>query len=72
MNIGILGSGNVGGTLGRRWSAAGHHVIFSSRDPQSAEMKKLAAEAGAISASTAEAVQGSEVLLLSTPWPAAQ
>jgi predicted dinucleotide-binding enzyme len=72
MNLGILGSGNVGGTLGRRWSAGGHRVIFSSRDPQSAEMQKLAAEAGATSASTAEAARASEILLLSTPWPAAQ
>ncbi|HXP85282.1 MAG TPA: NADPH-dependent F420 reductase [Bryobacteraceae bacterium] len=72
MNIGILGSGNVGGTLGRRWSAAGHRVIFSSRNPQSEEMQKLAAEAGATSATTAAAVQASDVLLLSTPWPATQ
>ena len=72
MNIGILGSGNVGGTLGRRWSASGHRVLFSSRDPQSAEMKKLAVEARAATATVAEAVQASDVLLLATPWPVTQ
>ncbi len=30
MNIGIIGSGNVGGTLGTRWSELGHRVVFSS------------------------------------------
>jgi 8-hydroxy-5-deazaflavin:NADPH oxidoreductase len=72
MKIGILGSGNVGGTLGRRWSAAGHRVIFSSRNPQSEEMQRLAAEAGASAATAVEAVQSSDVLLLATPWPATQ
>ncbi len=37
MNIGILGSGNVGGTLGKRWSEAGHSVTFASRDRASIE-----------------------------------
>jgi 8-hydroxy-5-deazaflavin:NADPH oxidoreductase len=72
MNIGIIGSGNVGGTLGRRWSAAGHRVIFSSRNPQSDEMRKLTAETGAASATVADAVQASDVLLFATPWPATE
>jgi len=46
MNIGILGSGNVGGTLGTRWAQRGHQVAFGSRDPQAADMKQLVAAAG--------------------------
>ena len=38
MNIGILGSGNVGGTLGKRWEAAGHQVTFATRDRTSWEV----------------------------------
>ena len=72
MNIGIIGSGNVGGTLGRRWSKGGHRVIFSSRNPASDEMQRLTAETGAGSATVAEAAKASDVLLLATPWPAAQ
>jgi hypothetical protein len=71
-SIGIIGSGNVGGALGSRWArAAGHPVVFSSRNPQSAEMQKLAQDAGpnARAASVADAVK-SEVVLLATPWPA--
>lgn len=32
MKIGILGSGNMGRTLGSAWAAAGHAVFFGSRD----------------------------------------
>jgi len=72
MNIGILGSGNVGGALGRRFSAAGHRVIFGSRNPQSEEMRKLAAETGASTAASAETVRASGVVVLSTPWGATE
>jgi hypothetical protein len=44
MKIGIIGSGNIGGNLGKHWARAGHYVIFSSRHPE--ELKNLAIEAG--------------------------
>lgn len=31
MNIAVIGTGKVGGTLGRRWRAAGHRVVYGSR-----------------------------------------
>jgi predicted dinucleotide-binding enzyme len=72
MKIGIIGSGNVGGTLGTRWAQAGHRVVFGSRNPASDEMRQLAAKAGstARAASFQEALQAAELLLLATPWPA--
>jgi len=33
MRITLVGAGNVGGSLGRAWAAAGHQVIFGVRDP---------------------------------------
>lgn len=36
MNIGIIGTGNMGRTLGLRWAGAGHDVLFGSRDPAKA------------------------------------
>src|SRR5688500_20154740 len=45
MKIGIVGSGRVGGTLGRVWANAGHQVMFSSVDLE--HDRKLAAEVGA-------------------------
>jgi hypothetical protein len=72
MNIGIIGSGNVGGTLGVRWAKNGHSVVFSSRNPQSDEMKELTDKAGAKAraATVREAASASEVILLATPWKA--
>ena len=33
MEIAVLGTGDVGGTLGRRWAQKGHQVVFGSRNP---------------------------------------
>lgn len=44
MKIGIIGSGNIGGNLGKHWAKAGHNVLFSSRHP--AELNSLVKEAG--------------------------
>lgn len=66
MNIGIIGAGSVGGTLGKRWAAAGHRVAFGSRNPDSPKMREL----GAVP--FPDAVAASEVVVLATPWEAAQ
>ena len=44
MKIGIIGSGNIGGNLGKHWAKAGHEVLFSSRHPE--ELGSLIKEAG--------------------------
>src|SRR4051812_14704648 len=33
MKIGIIGSGQQGGSIGMNWARAGHEVLFSSRNP---------------------------------------
>jgi len=68
--IGIIGSGNIGGTLGRIWANAGHAVMFSSLDLE--HDKKLAAEVGAnASAGTPrDAAKFGEVLLVAVPYHA--
>jgi 8-hydroxy-5-deazaflavin:NADPH oxidoreductase len=74
MRIGIIGSGNVGGALGTRWAKIGHEVIFGTRDPQGMEKNQLAAKASGktSAASFADTARQGEVLLLATPWPAAE
>lgn len=74
MNIAIIGAGNVGGTLGKRWSGNGHQVVFGSREPKSEKARNLADEAGpnAKVASNAEAAGASEIVLVATPFPAAR
>jgi predicted dinucleotide-binding enzyme len=71
MKIGIIGSGNVGATLGGRWSKLGHEVVFGTRNPDGSDMQQLAAKASGktSTASLADAARDGEVLLLATPWP---
>ena len=68
MNIGIIGSGNIGSGLGKIWAQKGHKVIFSfSRNQE--KLKTLAVtDQNSSAGSPAEAVQHSEVLLLSVRW----
>ena len=69
MRLAILGTGSVGGTLGRRWSALGHEVCFGSRDPRSARVSALLQAVGgtARAAGLREAVADAEVVVLATP-----
>jgi predicted dinucleotide-binding enzyme len=48
MNIGIIGTGNMGGALGARWAINGHSVFFGARDQSKA--KAAARVAGAAQA----------------------
>lgn len=68
MNIGIIGSGNVGSGLGRIWARKGHKVIFSFS--RSEEKLKALAETNQNTGagSPAEAVRQSEIILLSVRW----
>jgi len=69
MRIAILGSGNMGGTLGRLFATAGHSVAFSfSRDR--AKLERLARQSGprAKAATPREAAASAEVVLLSVLW----
>jgi predicted dinucleotide-binding enzyme len=72
MNIGVIGSGNIGGTLGKLWAKAGHNITFGTRDPNSNKIKMLLNEAGesASAATIAEAIAANEVILIATPWSA--
>ena len=70
MKIGIIGSGNVGGTVGTLWARAGHEVMFSSRNPE--ELRDLVADAGASASSGTpeQAARFGEVVLISIPFKA--
>lgn len=65
MRIGIIGSGKIGGTLGRHWAQAGHEVMFSSRSPD--ELKEMADSVGAKVGTAEDAANYGEVILLAIP-----
>jgi predicted dinucleotide-binding enzyme len=71
MQVAILGSGNVGSTLGRGLAAAGHTVHYARRDAEAAVPERLQ-HAGATTGTAAEVVARAEVVLLATPWGATE
>jgi predicted dinucleotide-binding enzyme len=66
MNIGIIGAGNIGGTLTRRLSALGHEVfVANSRGPES--LAGLARETGAKPVTTEQAARSGEIVIVTIP-----
>ena len=66
MKIGIIGAGQIGGTLARRLTALGHEVfVANSRGPET--LSDLAAETGATAVSVPEAVRGVDLVVVTTP-----
>lgn len=68
MKIGIIGAGNIGGTLGRIWAAAGHEISFGVREPQNARFDSLRS-AGMVTTVAVAAAFG-DVILLALPGSA--
>jgi predicted dinucleotide-binding enzyme len=66
MKIGIIGAGEIGGTLTRRLRALGHEVaVANSRGPET--LADLARETGAAAVTAAEAARGRELVIFSIP-----
>ena len=66
MKIGIIGAGQIGGTLARRLTALGHKVfIANSRGPES--LREIAAETGATAVSVRDAVRGVDLVVVTIP-----
>lgn len=66
MKIAILGAGNVGGTLGRRFSEADNEIYFGVPNPSEHQDKKSFAEVGSV----AEAAEDAAAILLAVPYGA--
>lgn len=66
MKIGIIGAGQIGGTLTRRLTQLGHEVfVANSRGP--ASLAGLAKETGAKAVTDAEAARAGEVVVVTIP-----
>ena len=68
--VAVLGAGNIGGTLGKKWSAAGHTVRFGVHDPTGKHAQALRAELGdlAVIGTIEDALQGNpDVVLIALP-----
>jgi predicted dinucleotide-binding enzyme len=58
-SIAVIGSGNIGATIGEAWRRAGHDVTYASRSPQPPDTVAIA-----------DAIAGAEVVLLAMPGAA--
>lgn len=66
MKIGIIGAGNIGGTLARRFRAVGHDVaVANSRGPDS--LRDLSSETGAQALTVKEAARGRDLVVITIP-----
>src|SRR6266702_4694523 len=70
MRIGIIGSGNIGSTVGTLWVKAGHQVLFSSRHPE--ELKSLVDGLGPLAraGTVKEALAFGDVVFIAVPYAA--
>lgn len=66
MNIGIIGAGQIGGTLTRRLTRLGHKVLVAnSREPDT--LKTLARETGAKAVTAEQAARAGDIVVVTIP-----
>src|SRR4051812_47541669 len=58
-SIAVIGSGNIGATIGEAWRRAGHEVVFASRSPSPPRTMAIS-----------DAIARAEVVLLAVPGAA--
>ena len=61
MKIAVIGRGNIGGTLGTKWSAAGHDVVYGARGGSGD------GPGGAPVRGIGDALDGADVVVLAVP-----
>src|SRR5262245_49908737 len=74
MEIAVIGAGNVGGTLGRRWVRAGHAVTFGVPNPSDPKVASLLRDSGpaANAEPVSECARHAAVVVLTVPWEGAE
>lgn len=72
--IALIGTGNVGAALGRRFAEHGHTVTYGSRNPADADVVELVRDTGhgAVALAPREAAARSRIVVLAVPWTAAE
>lgn len=69
MNIAIVGPGKLGSGLGKLWARKGHRIsVTFSRDRE--KLERIATEIGAEAHTVKDAVEKSDVVVLTTKWVA--
>ncbi len=66
MKIAILGAGNVGGTLGKRFAEFGHEIFFGVPNPEKYADENLSGSVGTVP----QAANSADIILLAIPYNA--
>lgn len=68
--VAVIGTGNMGGSVGPKLAEAGYTVVYGSREPTRADVRELVASTGhgASAASQEEAAAQAEVVILAVHW----
>ncbi|HKJ30262.1 MAG TPA: NADPH-dependent F420 reductase [Balneolales bacterium] len=72
MHIGIIGTGNMGSALGKRFSDAGHQIFYGSIEPGTAKSIADMMGSNVQGGSIANAADFGEALILAIPWVGVQ
>jgi len=72
--VALIGTGNVGAALGRRFAEHGHKIVYGSRNPAAADVRELVMVTGhgAVAVTQAEAATRADIVILAVPWSAAE
>lgn len=70
--VAVIGTGDMGDSMGPRFAGLGYRVVYGSRTPNSDRVEALVASTGhgASAATPMEAAQQGDIVLLLVPWPA--
>lgn len=70
--VAVIGTGDMGDSLGPRFAELGYRVVYGSRTPESDKVKALVTKTGNNASATTpmEAARQGEIVLLLVPWPA--
>ncbi|WP_205555518.1 NADPH-dependent F420 reductase [Pectobacterium polaris] len=70
IRIGVIGSGSLGGAVGRAWVKSGHEVMFASRHPEELRSMTEALGPRASVGTPKEAASFGDVILVALPYSA--
>ena len=67
--IAVIGTGDVGGSLGPEFAAQGHTIVYGSRDPDRGKVKDLVERTGELASATTPAAAASQadIVVLAVP-----
>jgi len=70
--VALIGTGDMGDSLGPRLASIGYRVVYGTRSPDSERVRELVAQTGhgATAATQEVAAKSADIVFLLVPWPA--